>query len=112
FYSSFFYHAAEATRLRNVTGVQTCALPITRHHDERCDLRAPPAAPVDRRRRTSRGWLVDALGDLLQFRCDTRFGIPHRLVEDLRSEERRVGKEGTTSGYPVNQNNNVQIQLK
>src|SRR5699024_11353256 len=62
----FFFQAEDGIRVRNVTGVQTCALPIS----WRGDARASPGAHAARDR-LGRG----AGGSL------------------LRSEERRVGKE-------------------
>src|SRR5207249_6841001 len=66
---SFFFQAEDGIRDRNVTGVQTCALPISR------GARAAFAEPRDQGRRQ-----------------ETRvFG--HQRHERARSEERRVGKE-------------------
>src|SRR5699024_11328013 len=88
----FFFQAEDGIRDRNVTGVQTCALPIfKRDADDPCRfcLKAPPA------------------GNLFEMGIDLR--IIHRLLISKkstptdqnstrlillhRSEERRVGKE-------------------
>src|SRR5207302_4977209 len=76
----FFFQAEDGIRDFHVTGVQTCALPILRHHQ-------PPA-------RGQEGGVADVFfvgsGDirkpLLQHRDDLGGVID-------RSEERRVGKE-------------------
>src|SRR5699024_11407171 len=84
FLVTFFFQAEDGIRYRNVTGVQTCALPIYR-----------PAAPRLVGRPTSRG----AAGRSRR-RCGSR-GRPYmrhlrghrRPARRARSEERRVGKE-------------------
>src|SRR5207249_9605584 len=73
----FFFQAEDGIRPRNVTGVQTCALPISRRliaQDMPVDRTVRYGDDVNRRigRRTA------------AFRCPARRG---------RSEERRVGKE-------------------
>src|SRR5699024_11663467 len=73
FYVFFFFQAEDGIRDRNVTGVQTCALPISGDADpgsDRCvgPLFLAPQAPAQ-----------------------NRTGAPVRLP--ARSEERRVGKE-------------------
>src|SRR5437868_13309539 len=74
----FFFQAEDGIRDRNVTGVQTCALPISDH-------------------------LVLVLGGPALGRLDQLRPVPHppavpeHPVEpgEERSEERRVGKEST-----------------
>src|SRR5438067_312009 len=68
----FFFQAEDGIRDRNVTGVQTCALPI-----------------CVRRRSTAAKDLTDALDLDIGARLRTR-GL---RVRYQRSEERRVGKE-------------------
>src|SRR5207249_7658018 len=68
FFFFFFFQAEDGIRDRNVTGVQTCALPISRRARQR-----------GRERRRERHALPVEPG-------------PVRSRED-RSEERRVGKE-------------------
>src|SRR5207249_7493179 len=75
-WSLFFFQAEDGIRDRNVTGVQTCALPIWR----RPAPLSSAAAPVSRRRATSRP----------------------RCGPFARSEERRVGKE-CRSGWRARQ---------
>src|SRR5256885_4438162 len=90
YYFFFFFQAEDGIRDYKVTGVQTCALPISQAHDPRDVLGAGPdpellAAAVDDR---FHGMPVphyegpDALG---------RADLVARDRE--RSEERRVGKE-------------------
>src|SRR5207249_8060468 len=68
----FFFHAEDGIRARNVTGVQTCALPILQS-------------------RSSSG-VVSRVG------VDALIVFDSPCFEITRSEERRVGKE-CTSGY-------------
>src|SRR5207249_6120965 len=73
----FFFQAEDGIRDRNVTGVQTCALPI--YSWRRYGIRS--ATPI------SRAWrLAEAA---------RRRGDP-----ETRSEERRVGKECRSGGGP------------
>src|SRR5699024_11942257 len=90
----FFFQAEDGIRDRNVTGVQTCALPISGlpHSRYRATVRRPaPAARL-----------------LRLCRSDGRQEGQHRIDEPLRelgagerrSEERRVGKECRSRGSP------------
>src|SRR5437773_828284 len=84
----FFFQAEDGIRDRDVTGVQTCALPIWPaqwlHRDRLCPAsgRRPPAT------RRPPGGRVGQLEHTRQ----RRDGGPDRSA-GLRSEERRVGKE-------------------
>src|SRR5699024_11634994 len=69
----FFLQAEDGIRDRNVTGVQTCALPIS---GEARVSHAPGPRGVD----------------LLEAR------VRGDVLVELRSEERRVGKEGRSGG--------------
>src|SRR5699024_11699660 len=77
----FFFQAEDGIRDRNVTGVQTCALPISvRQCYAACDWPREPAASL-----TS--------------------ALPDQPEGDLeRSEERRVGKEWRMQQTPSRQN--------
>src|SRR5690606_40932615 len=89
-FSFFFFQAEDGIRDFHVTGVQTCALPISRGQ-----LRWW----IRKARRTPRGYAPASLplGDILF----TRLVLFLRVVEHVgqhagdvvRSEERRVGKE-------------------
>src|SRR5438067_8246102 len=74
----FFFQAEDGIRDRNVTGVQTCALPISRRH------RARAARAVSR-------------GAVRSMSADDEEGLRNTLYRTTtrsgRSEERRVGKE-------------------
>src|SRR5207249_6316033 len=94
----FFFQAEDGIRDRNVTGVQTCALPISSVTSEERDEHggrvaaervgeADPGA-VDLARAGVVTELRDDLGDL------GGAGGADRMALGLRSEERRVGKEG------------------
>src|SRR5262249_58039793 len=88
----FFFQAEDGIRDWSVTGVQTCALPIStrsacsappRPMAESTAIPAATAAPAPR---TDRG--IVALATAL------RPSLPSHPRRPLRSEERRVGKEG------------------
>src|SRR5437868_7754502 len=95
-----FFHAEDGIRYRNVTGVQTCALPIlmpahavgeqadeARDHEHGEDGRNPARVAEDGPVRT---------------RCHDDDGLmegpPSPVKASPRSEERRVGKEGGATG--------------
>src|SRR3712207_8922128 len=69
----FFFQAEDGIRDIGVTGVQTCALPISEAAQGPVDVLACVAS-------------LDAAGSFLQLTAD-------QLEELYRSEERRVGKE-------------------
>src|SRR5437868_15382061 len=78
---SFFFQAEDGIRDRNVTGVQTCALPIYSH-----------AAAMLAKFREHGGGMRVALGRRVPY--EKRFVyILRSASEPVRSEERRVGKE-------------------
>src|SRR5437867_4832158 len=79
----FFFQAEDGIRDRTVTGVQTCALPISR-----------PDAPAMRRAMlTTIGVpILMAATSAESIRSDVSMAVS-RTATDLRSEERRVGKE-------------------
>src|SRR5207248_8340197 len=76
----FFFQAEDGIRDRTVTGVQTCALPIS--SAPQTGTRAAPTTPAGRRR-------IRAAGPPRAGRDPGRGPGP----EVMRSEERRVGKE-------------------
>src|SRR5699024_11387994 len=88
----FFFQAEDGIRDRNVTGVQTCALPICPF----CLLLAGAALccrsscsryPFSCARTEGRSWVVSVLVSLLEI-----LELP-LIPAKSRSEERRVGKE-------------------
>src|SRR5207249_6534309 len=98
----FFFQAEDGIRDRNVTGVQTCALPISRSRSSRVTT-----APRRRSSATSRSNSLGVSGTGWPPRSTVRdAGItstsPNRSGggPPFRSEERRVGKEWSTRGRP------------
>src|SRR5256886_11065263 len=88
--SFFFFQAEDGIRDLTVTGVQTCALPISD--------RAPPQTLLDRRAEPVHGVVPRREPDrgAFGFRLDPDHPV-HRTTRQrrllVRSEERRVGKE-------------------
>src|SRR5690606_40545861 len=83
----FFFQAEDGIRDFHVTGVQTCALPISR------TVRTSPVEAFATRRIAclwSRDELMNARCDASGYHCTSRNVLPSAT----RSEERRVGKEG------------------
>src|SRR5690606_39965863 len=82
----FFFQAEDGIRDFHVTGVQTCALPISARSRNRSGRfpgpSMPPLSPRGDCTRASAG--MDGVGATL---------VTARLVPGRRSEERRVGKE-------------------
>src|SRR5207245_7521162 len=85
----FFFQAEDGIRDATVTGVQTCALPISRG-DRRRRRSARARAPDARARRRP-------AGDAVPRQRPAFDRGPAR--SHLRSEERRVGKEGRSGGW-------------
>src|SRR5690554_1615261 len=79
---NFFFQAEDGIRGADVTGVQTCALPIlpTLFQVHGIDLGRAALHGVDRDRQAP----LACLGDLT---------VEHSIASEVRSEERRVGKE-------------------
>src|SRR5699024_11713669 len=93
-YVYFFFQAEDGIRDRNVTGVQTCALPIFSCHGA-----APPTAGVawlwERKRlRATKAHITH----ILMHGFDDAVAMQQRRLTLLRSEERRVGKECGSRG--------------
>src|SRR5437660_3920507 len=96
FYCFFFFQAEDGIRDGHVTGVQTCALPISVRRREIVEGESESPA----RDEPFAGATFSGPGSLLQ-------NLRRRLVwtnrvemrsADRRSEERRVGKEGRSRG--------------
>src|SRR5207249_7348976 len=75
--ATLFFQAEDGIRGRNVTGVQTCALPIFR--------------VLEKQGRSGEARALAVVPGGLENASDS--GVAHAGVSD-RSEERRVGKEG------------------
>src|SRR5699024_12448760 len=78
----FFFQAEDGIRDRNVTGVQTCALPISAADVAGAEMHCLHRWITPSCRRGSRG--------------SRRWWSSSRGARPVRSEERRVGKEWTT----------------
>src|SRR5437762_6066574 len=85
-YAFFFFQAEDGIRDTSVTGVQTCALPISHRSDQ-----------LLLQRYGQKCFVLVGVGKLrLQTRTDRlqlRIGRVERDARAQRSEERRVGKE-------------------
>src|SRR5699024_12165843 len=93
-YSYFFFQAEDGIRDRNVTGVQTCALPIFALYSVQQTSGSTGCCTVSYRRRAPA-----PTADPSAPRSGRGRPGPRRLVGPgtagaARSEERRVGKEG------------------
>src|SRR5699024_12012573 len=98
--------AEDGIRDRNVTGVQTCALPIytslspvllaIRLESDCCEAWRAEAGIADTPER--RRFCVDALTAAAVQLARWRTLVPGAPFEELRSEERRVGEEGGGRG--------------
>src|SRR5205807_6193734 len=89
----FFFQAEDGIRDYKVTGVQTCALPISRPGGgTRLPPGRPPRNPTDG---TLAGWTAALRATDSPARPGPRNARGRRLSapRDPRSEERRVGKE-------------------
>src|SRR5262249_57139048 len=100
----FFFQAEDGIRDWSVTGVQTCALPISLL---RVRWRAEDPWPCSSaRRRPRRRWRRAARSTCRQTRSTSlaRRRGTRRRTAGRRSEERRVGKEGRSRGWPEKRN--------
>src|SRR5699024_11937822 len=86
----FFFQAEDGIRDRNVTGVQTCALPI-------CALRSASQAST-----VSKSEILCTKASFNSGVCgsSTRFTVTSNTTGCPRSEERRVGKERRSRWRP------------
>src|SRR5256885_12005310 len=83
----FFFQAEDGIRDYKVTGVQTCALPISTHVTPRRG-RGPATDTKKGSLRSSRLYLT-----VTEFFAREKFYAAMRQSGEFRSEERRVGKE-------------------
>src|SRR5262249_56336544 len=93
-YAFFFFQAEDGIRDWSVTGVQTCALPISPPRDGK----GPPTKRRDRRSRARSELSGHRQPPVQSERAAARPGAGRRL----RSEERRVGKEWRARGAAEN----------
>src|SRR2546425_2572495 len=87
---SFFFQAEDGIRDKLVTGVQTCALPISHRHDAKARHGRAGGIRAVRGLRDEADVAVRAAAAFVVF-ADR---------EQARSEERRVGKEGRSRWAP------------
>src|SRR5260370_17422215 len=87
FFVFFFFQAEDGIRDSSVTGVQTCALPIS---PRRCLRSAMKSSVRDQMDSSQTASTFAEIAHLLES-GESRDARVHRLLE--RSEERRVGKE-------------------
>src|SRR2546425_3963999 len=85
FFFFFFFQAEDGIRDKLVTGVQTCALPISDDGDDGHQRVAEPVSQHD-------GAVADPLG-ARRPHVVLAERLEHRAAREARSEERRVGKE-------------------
>src|SRR5699024_12091110 len=91
----FFFQAEDGIRDRNVTGVQTCALPIYQFSSESVGDNSSMSGKVSAMNFTP-GKSEDTIGSPEARASKTTPGKPSKV----RSEERRVGKECRSRGWP------------
>src|SRR5690606_40995734 len=87
----FFFQAEDDIRDFHVTGVQTCALPISFDYWELLSNEDEPKDIIVRFRSEDDSTYIDEFAPLVVNFSNVQ-GIPYWIV-NLRSEERRVGKE-------------------
>src|SRR5699024_11792984 len=86
----FFFQAEDGIRGRNVTGVQTCALPISNFEIPNIKVRAITTAAV--RQARNRQEFLNRVQQEVGIHLQVLSGKKEAYY-DYRSEERRVGKE-------------------
>src|SRR5437016_10984135 len=100
----FFFQAEDGIRDWSVTGVQTCALPISRYHAELLQGKPPREGTLPGGRRLT----VEESAIIQTFPEGVRFSgsrsSQYAQVGNARSEERRVGKECRSGGSPSHSN--------
>src|SRR2546430_4333950 len=89
----FFFQAEDGIRDLTVTGVQTCALPISRRG-------VAPRAAGPGRRGEGKGRVPRRSPGKLHPELHARLSVRSAGFTSKRSEERRVGKECRSRGSP------------
>src|SRR5699024_11998495 len=92
----FFLQAEDGIRDRNVTGVQTCALPIwiSPYLPYGCYVVTETGTPDGYRSVEPFEVMVDAQGKIYKYILENSVYETDVKIVKKRSEERRVGKEG------------------
>src|SRR2546429_3534775 len=93
----FFFQAEDGIRDVAVTGVQTCALPIGQPRDR---LGAAPIAWLTEPRLAMAAVVLMTVWWTLGFNFVLYLAGLQDIPRELRSEERRGGKEGRSRGAP------------
>src|SRR5690606_40325358 len=101
----FFFQAEDGIRDFHVSGVQTCALPISRRGRWR-PPGSPEAALVPGEHR---GVRPERTRGVAQRR--RRRGVEHQVVAQPRSEERRVGRASTCWGKGYRSTEEGQVRV-
>src|SRR5699024_11675672 len=106
----FFFQAEDGIRDRNVTGVQTCALPISaqalKPHQETSPQKVVESYQADHTEPTPpKGSAITGLQLWDEIAGDTI------EATNLRSEERRVGKEYRSPSTPTQDNKNRRVKV-
>src|SRR5690606_40220912 len=84
----FFFQAEDGIRDFHVTGVQTCALPISRRVPQMgTEIDGPPELTPEDERRPN-------------LKKDNLMELANKAYDRQRSEERRVGKEWRCRSWP------------
>src|SRR5207249_9698819 len=96
-YLPFFFQAEDGIRGRNVTGVQTCALPIL-PVDARLQLAGEEGVTVALLRTATLPCHMVA-DEAHRAPCLRARGVETQVAQQPRSEERRVGKECRDRGW-------------
>src|SRR5699024_11634199 len=93
---SFFFQAEDGIRDRNVTGVQTCALPILEKELQRLakDIEKAEKNIAGLKGKLSNENFVSRAPENVVNAEREKLQKAESLLQQLRSEERRVGKEG------------------
>src|SRR5207247_8471662 len=89
----FFFQAEDGIRDPLVTGVQTCALPISPFNGTGCVWSAPPSQGHWTKDVALTAWTPLGSGWNLTKPYPDPHSVATELLVHLRSEERRVGKE-------------------
>src|SRR5699024_11669454 len=100
FYHVIFYLAEVGIRDRNVTGVQTCALPISRSNERIPTMTTPPAqSPLGADIELEIGGMTCAsCANRVERKLNKLDGVTAAV--NYRSEERRAGKGGRETTQP------------
>src|SRR3989442_8412705 len=93
--SFFFFQAEDGIRDADVTGVQTCALPISKNGTWAIVL-APCTSCTACQPPSPSGTVIF----VLSVPSAAAVAVPSGVVVNVRSEERRVGKEGRSRWSP------------